>query len=143
MNPAERATAIRIEFGLGIRVDADELAKLLGLTVDTRLFRSPEVQEITVGDRIGVSDRLTASQRRWVIAHGIGHALLHADSPHTVWFHLVDARQHRDLYEMEAEIFAFNLLVDDSLGGLVESWDLSAYCGVPNHKMALRGIAAY
>ena len=142
MNAAVRAKEIRIEFGLRGRVDAEKVADLLGLRVDTRSFRSPEVQEITVGNRIGVSNRLTNNQRRWAIAHGIGHPLLHDASPSHVWLYVAgmtqDELDERDVHEFEAEVFAFNLLVDDTLSGLAESWDLAAYYGVPNSKMALR-----
>jgi len=57
-------------------IDAEDLARREGLNIITWPFLSP-VEEVKVGRNIGVRDNLSSQQRRWDIAHALGHHLLH------------------------------------------------------------------
>lgn len=123
-----RGKELRRELGLRGRVDAEEVARHLGLEVWQWAFRV--LQEIQVDGVIGVAERLEPSWRRWVIAHAIGHWVLHPGNH--LWM-----QEHTQLgrrVEREAEEFAGGLLVDESEAleqGLVETWDLAEHFGVP------------
>ena len=133
MNAEAAGRRIRRQLRLQGRVDVLKTAEQLGLSVDWRVFRGGRVQEITVGDRIAVDPRLPGSHRRWAIAHGIGHAVLHRDSPNHVWLQLQGELPHR--FELEAEHFALHLLVDDSLSaGFYDRSEVAVYFGVPIGK---------
>ena len=76
MKRAQRkALELRRKLGLHGRVDAEAVANILGLDVVPWPMQVQE--EIQMGRYIGVAERLDARWRRWVIAHGIGHWLLH------------------------------------------------------------------
>jgi len=57
-------------------IDAEDLARREGLNIITWPFLPP-VEEVKVGRNIGVRDDLSSQQRRWDIAHALGHHLLH------------------------------------------------------------------
>ena len=81
-----KAAALRRKLGLHGRVDAESVADILGLEVVT--WPMEVQQELQMGRFIGVAERLDARWRRWVIAHAIGHRLLHTGKPP------VDTRPH-------------------------------------------------
>jgi len=75
MNRAQRkAVKLRRKLGLHGRVDAEEVANLLGLIVKPWPLKVQE--EMLMGHFISVAERLDSRWRRWVIAHAIGHNLL-------------------------------------------------------------------
>ena len=127
-----RGRELRRELNLSGRVDAEEVARHLGLEVWQWAFRV--LQEIQIDGVIGVAERLDASWRRWVIAHAIGHWLLHPGNH--LWM-----QEHTLLggrVEREAEEFAGALLVDESEAleqRLVETWDLAEHFGVPEEMV--------
>lgn len=127
-----RGKEIRRELGLRGRVDAEEVANRLGLDVLTWSFQV--LQEMQVDGTIAVARRLDASWRRWVIAHAIGHSILHPGNH--LWM-----QEHTQLgrrVEREAEEFAGALLVDESEAleeGLVEPWNLAEHFGVPEEMV--------
>ena len=93
-----------------------------------------EVHEIIVGRSIAFSDELNDQERRWAIAHGIGHRVLHPGNQ--IWL-----RSRTGLaipFEREAEGFAYGLLVDDAeeleerLGTLAE---VAEHFGIPTHPL--------
>ena len=109
MRAREKGRLLRQKYGLTGAVDAQDLADRLGLRVDLWPLPAAEVHEITRGRRIAVSDELNDQERRWAIAHGIGHRIMHPGN-HS-WL-----RAHTWLtvgWEREAEHFAYGLLVDE------------------------------
>ena len=136
MKRAQRkAAALRRKLGLHGLVDAEAVADILGLEV---VPWPMEVQEeMQMGLYIGVAERLDPRWRRWVIAHAIGHRLLH--SGNHLWI-----RDHTSLggiYEREAEDFARALLMDVAEAmaeGLSELWEVAEHFGVPEEMAWLQ-----
>ena len=136
MNRARlKAEQLRRKLGLRGRVDAEEVANLLGLEVVPWPLEVQE--EMLLGRVIGVAQRLDPRWRRWVIAHAIGHKLLHPGNQ--LWI-----RDHTSLggrYEREAEDFARTLLVDEGEAmeeGLRELWEVAEHFGVPEEFAAFQ-----
>jgi hypothetical protein len=136
MNRARRkAVELRRKLGLRGRVDAEEEANLLGLVVQPWPLAVQE--EMLMGRYIGVAQRLDPRWRRWVIAHAIGHKLLHPGNH--LW-----VRDHTSLggrYEREAEDFARALLMDVAEAmaeGLSELWEVAEHFGVPEEMVVLQ-----
>ena len=136
MNKAQRkAVELRRKLGLRGRVDAEEVAHFLGLEVMLLPMRVQE--EMLMDTYIGVADRLDSRWRRWVIAHAIGHKLLHPGN------HL-RTRIHTNLgepYEQGAENFALALLVDAQEAreeGLRDLWEVAEHFGVPQELVVFQ-----
>ena len=138
MNRAQqRGSELRKELGLRGRVDAEAVANSLGLDVWPWDF---DVQtEVQLDGHVAVAKRLGPEWRRWVIAHAIGHRLLHPGN------HL-ELRTHTDLprrFEREAEDFARALLVDEREAiaeGLVHSWEVAEHFGVPDELVRQQAL---
>ena len=84
-----------------------------------------------------MAERLDARWRRWVIAHAIGHKLLH--SGNHLWIR--DHTSLGGLYEREAEDFARALLMDVAEAmaeGLSELWEVAEHFGVPEEMAWLQ-----
>ena len=136
MKRAQReALKLRRKLKLSGRVDAEAVANMLDMEVVPWPL---DVQEEMQMDRyIGVAERLDSRMRRWVIAHAIGHRLLH--SGNHLWI-----RDHTSLggiYEREAEDFARALLmdVDEAMAeGLSELWEVAEHFGVPQEMAWLQ-----
>ncbi len=136
MKRAQRkARELRRKLKLSGRVDAETVASILGLEVVTWPL---DVQEEMQMDRyIGVAERLDVRWRRWVIAHAIGHRLLH--SGNHLWIR--DHTSLGSLFEREAEDFARALLmdVDEAMAeGLSELWEVAEHFGVPQEMAWLQ-----
>ena len=135
MTPAQRrAREIRRELGLRGRVDAEGVANHLGLEVWTWPFRV--LQEMQTDGAIGVAQRLDAPWRRWVIAHAVGHSLLHPGNH--LWMRDHTLLGHR--VEREADEFAGALLMDglEALEqGISHPWEVAEYFGVPEEMVRL------
>ena len=136
MKRAQRkAAALRRKLGLHGRVDAETVANMVGLEVVPWPLEVQE--EMQMGLYIGVAERLDPRWRRWVIAHAIGHKLLH--SGNHLWI-----RDHTSLggiYEREAEDFARALLMDVAEAmaeGLSELWEVAEHFGVPEEMAWLQ-----
>ena len=136
MNRAQqRASALRRELGLEGRVDAEAVANGLGLEVQP--WPLEVLTELQVDGTVVVAERLEPEWRRWVIAHAIGHQLLHPGNLLLLRDHAVLASR----YEREAEDFAYALLVDEEEAraeGLVDSWEIAEHFGVPDEMVQLR-----
>ena len=136
MKRAQRkAVDLRKKLGLHGRVDAESVANMVGLEV----VRWPmEIQqELQMGRFIGVAERLDARWRRWVIAHAIGHRLLHTGNH--LWIR--DHTSLGGLFEREAEDFARALLMDVAEAmaeGLSELWEVAELFGVPEEMAWLQ-----
>lgn len=130
-----KAAALRRKLGLRGRVDAEAVANMLGLAV--RLWPMQAQGEMQVDGIIGVAEQLEPPWRRWVIAHAIGHRLLHPGNH--IWM-----RRHTSLggkIEREAEQFAGSLLIDVGEAveaGLRHSWEVAEHFGVPEDMVRLQ-----
>ena len=136
MKRAQReALKLRRKLGLSGRVDAEAVANMLDMEVVPWPL---DVQEEMQMDRyIGVAERLDSRMRRWVIAHAIGHKLLHTGNH--LWIR--DHTSLGGLYEREAEDFARALLVDvdEAMAeGLSELWEVAEHFGVPQEMAWLQ-----
>ena len=111
------------------RIDVEAVAQDLGLTIFAWPLRG-RVQEVKVGDAVGVSEGLLPGWRRWAIAHAIGHHQLHPGNH--AWL-----RANTGLatpMERQAEEFAYGLLIDVSEAaeaGMLEDWEVADFFGVP------------
>ena len=136
MKRAQRkAVELRKKLGLQGQVDAEEVANILGLDVVSWPMQVQE--EMQMGRYIGVAERLDARWRRWVIAHAIGHRLLHTGNH--LWIR--DHTSLGGLFEREAEDFARALLMDVREAmeeGLSEVWEVAEHFGVPEELVWLQ-----
>ena len=136
MNKAQRrAVELRRKLGLRGRVDAEEVAHILGLEVMLLPMRVQE--EMLMDTYIGVADRLDSRWRRWVIAHAIGHKLLHPGNHLRTRIH----NHLGDPYERGAENFALALLVDAQEAreeGLRDLWEVAEHFGVPQELVVFQ-----
>ena len=136
MSRAQRkALSLRHQLGLHGEVDVEAVANLLGMEVVT--WPLTVLKEMVIGDYICVARRLDSSWRRWVIAHAIGHRLMHPGN-HT-WIRFHTGLAHR--FEREAEDFACYLLLDVQEAihaGLTESWEIAEHFGVPDELVRLQ-----
>ena len=128
------------------KLDVELMAAALGFEVDTVDFLGKRVQEITIGNHIAVRSTLGYRRRRWAIAHGIGHAIMHRHGNH-VWLQTDERRSQYDTHEREAEDFAHELLIGsrpssrfDSMGDTAE---MSAFFGVPLDKVDSHPVGGF
>ena len=136
MEAEKSAKKLRTRLGLKGRVNVESIAAQLGLHIDERVFLGSKVREITIDNGIAVEVRLGRRGRRWVIAHGIGHILLHGQHTNHVWLNLRNEPINR--FEREAETFTYGLMLDYRQAlhkGPGENLDLATYCGIPASKM--------
>ncbi len=135
----ERGAALRRQLGLQGQVDAEAVAASLGLIV--RRWPFAVLGEMRLGDYIAVANRLEPDWQRWVIAHAIGHRLLHPGNRLHVLLHpgnhlhVHGLANLTDSFEHEADDFARALLVDDEEAiaeRLTRSSEVAEYFGVPD-----------
>ncbi len=130
-----KAVELRKKLGLHGRVDSEAVANILGMEVVPWPMQVQE--EMQMGRYIGVAERLDPRWRRWVVAHAIGHRLLH--SGNHLWIR--DHTSLGSLFEREAEDFARALLmdVDEAMKeGLNELWEVAEHFGVPEEMVLLQ-----
>ena len=136
MNRAQReGTALRRELGLNGRIDAEAVA--VGLGLEVRPWPLEVLKEIQLEGTVAVAERLDPEWRRWVIAHAIGHRLLHPGNHLRLRAHTGVTQR----YEREAGDFARALLVDGHEAqeeGLVHSWEVAEHFGVPDELAKLQ-----
>ena len=139
MNARREAERIRRACRASGRVAIEEVVNLLGMQIDGRRFRGVNLDEIAYRGNIAIGGHLSEPERRWAIAHAIGHRVLHTKG-NQVW--LRTCTQLPDKLEAQAEQFAYHLLID-----LDEAWDeglgtvqeIAAYFGVPADFVAGQG----
>lgn len=94
------------------------------------LYNSPDYTEIVL------NSSLTQSERRATLAHELGHFFLH---PTVTFSMLLTDRQRRSKWELQADRFAADLLVDvDKLPEGIAPWELAERLGVPEALLRLR-----
>ena len=124
----ESGRKFRIDRGLTGRVDVEELAVDLGLTVVTR--EVGQASEALYRGFAAISPALSPQWRRWAIGHAIGHHVLHDGN--NIWLRIHTLLSHS--VERQAEDFALGLLVDveDARAeGLTTAEEFSEFYGVP------------
>ncbi len=134
----QRGATIRRALGLRGQVDAEAVARVLGFSIERRPLLV--LEEMRVGDYIMVADRLEPWWQRWVVAHAIGHCVLHPGNHHWIRRHTDDLAH---AFEREAEDFAYGLLVDpaeEAEEGLNSSWEVAKHFGVPIEVLRQRGL---
>ena len=77
MKALEKGRLLRRKYGLTGHVDMLEMAERLNLSVHVWPLPAHEVHETIIDRRVAVSDELDPQERRWAIAHAIGHRILH------------------------------------------------------------------
>ena len=130
-----RALDLRRKLELSGRVDVVRVASMLEL--DVQLWPLENMEELVVDRFICVARRLEPEWRRWVVAHAIGHRLLHPGNH--IWIRLHTRLAFK--FEREAEEFAGALLMDGSEAvdaGLTNSWEIAEYFGVPEKVVRLQ-----
>ena len=134
MKARDKGRLLRNKYGITGRVDVQNLADRLGLQIDLWHLPPDDVQEVTVGSSIGVSAELDHTERRWAIAHAIGHRILHPGN-----IARLRVRKMQGMpFEREAEQFAYGLLVDEDealaerLPTLVQ---IAEHFGIPMHTL--------
>jgi Zn-dependent peptidase ImmA (M78 family) len=105
-------------------IPVDMLAKLCGATVVYNDFKD-EISGLLFREGgkliIGVASEQSVVRQRFTIAHELGHALLHqisavhVDKSFTVMFRSATSSTAQDIYEIEANTFAAELLMPESL----------------------------
>ena len=126
---------MRRQLGLQGEVDAEAVANRLGCEVVTWPLLT--LEEMASGDAIAVAKRLDPSWRRWVVAHALGHKVLHPGNH--AWMRARTQLGHR--LEREAEEFAGALLMDGrevAERRLLYSWEVAEYFGVPDELVRLQ-----
>ncbi len=86
-----------------------------------------------------MSAELGTAERRWAIAHAIGHHLLHAEA-NAVWLRARTLLPNK--FERQAEDFAFHLLVDleeARTEGLTDAAAIAERYGVPVEMIHIQG----
>ena len=128
---------LRKKLSMHCQVDAEAVANMLGLAVVP--LKLEFLQGLMVDDCIGVANRLAPSWRRWVIAHAIGHRLLHPGNH--MWMRMNTGLGSR--LEREAEDFAHSLRLDvqEVLHvGVANAWEVAEYFGVPEELVLLQAL---
>ena len=101
-------------------------------------FPRAEIHEAKVGWLIGVAEGRSQRERRWDVAHAIGHHVLHPGNQLWLKSQTLLAEPH----ERQAEAFAYGLLVDETEAlreGLTEAWQVAEYFGVPEEMVRVQG----
>lgn len=136
MNRAQRrALQLRRKFGLHGRVDAQAVADMLELEVER--LPMEELQEMKIDDVICIALRFEPEWERWLMAHAIGHELMHPGNH--LWIRRHTGLAHK--YEREADDFAHALLLDVQEvvdRGLSEPWEVAEHFGVPAEVIRLQ-----
>ena len=136
MNRARRrALEIRRLLGLHGRVDAQGVADIL----DLKIKRMPlkRLRELKSDGVICIASRCEPEWARWLMAHAIGHQLMHPGNH--LWINERTGLALR--YEREAEDFADALLLDPHEAveqGLTSSREVADYFGVPEEVIRLQ-----
>ena len=136
MKAEERARELLAHYPGPVPVDVEGIAEGEGLEVVE--WRLHVMEEMFLWPCIAVQRGLSQAWRRWVIAHALGHHLLHRGNQ--LWF-----RRHDDVMrrrqEVQAEQFAAWLLMpQDEVGRLrsLDLWHFAEYFGVPQECVTLR-----
>ena len=133
MNKAQRrAVEFRRKLGLRGQVDAEGVANILGLEVIPWVMQAQE--EMRIDRYMCIAEDLEPDERRWMIAHSIGHWFLHPGNHLWIYKHTSFGGR----IEREANDFACAMLmgVREALGArLTESWEVAEHFGIPDRMV--------
>jgi hypothetical protein len=130
------ALAIRSDYAIhGCPTEHDMLliCKDLAVRVYPDVPFEDDVREVYTGTSIGLKKGLTRGWRRWLLAHALGHHVLHRGGTH-LYVATPTARFFKDKAENQAEVFAGSLLfgaLDAPLHGVRDVMDLARWAEVP------------
>ena len=122
MNKAQRrAVEFRRKLGLRGQVDAEGVANILGLEVIPWVMQAQE--EMRIDRYMCIAEDLEPDERRWMIAHSIGHWFLHPGNHLWIYKHT-----------------SFGGRIErEALGArLTESWEIAEYFGIPDRMVRLQ-----
>ena len=118
-------------------VDIEQLAADQGCEIIEWPFLGP-VTEVKRGKWIGVALGLTVPERRFLIAHALGHDMLHCGNQlaFRLWRDLERRRQDREADEFAARVF----VPDDELVNMIglPSREMAECFGVPDELVVRR-----
>ncbi|MBC8477837.1 MAG: ImmA/IrrE family metallo-endopeptidase [Dehalococcoidia bacterium] len=122
-------------------IDIELLAADQGCNIIEWPFLGP-VKEVKQGKWIGLAPRLAPEERRYLIAHALGHDLLHCGNQLSFrgWQDLSYRKQER-----EADEFAARVLIpdDESLKVIhLSLWEIAEHFGVPE-DLAIRRFTEF
>ena len=136
MNKAQRrAVEFRRKLGLRGQVDAEGVANNLGFEVIPWALRAQE--EMRIDRYMCIAEDLEPDERRWMIAHSIGHWFLHPGNHLWIYKHTSFGGR----IEREANDFACAMLMDveEALDArLTESWEIAEHFGIPDRMVRLQ-----
>lgn len=138
----EKASMIHRSFPeLSVPLDVDWLAELLNCTVKDWPFLPP-VKEVKVGRWIGIASNLEPTERRYLIAHALGHHQMHRGNQLSFkdWQHVCLVKQEREADEWAAHVLIPPYELEGC--GLTDSWDIAEHFGVPE-EVAIRRITDF
>jgi len=134
----ERAMKLHRQYpGLVFPLDMDQLACLEGCEIVDWPLLFP-VKEVKRGCWIGIAMGAGHSERRFLIAHALGHHLLHSGNQLSFY-----GPQKASLWkqEKEADEFAAHLLMPTAMLeeiGNLPAWELAERFGMPEEIVRLR-----
>ena len=136
MNKAQRkAVEFRRKLGLRGQVDAEGVASMLGFEVIPWALQAQE--EMRIDRYMCIAEHLEPDERRWMIAHSIGHWFLHPGNHLWIYKHTSFGGR----IEREANDFACAMLMDveEALDAhLTESWEIAEHFGIPDRMVRLQ-----
>jgi len=138
----EKARSIHRRYhGVSFPLDADWLAETLGCTVKEWPLLHP-VQEVKVGRWIGLANHLESGERRYLIAHALGHHQMHRGNQLSFhdWQRVCVAKQEREADEWAAHV----LIPEMELAKMksIAAWDIAEHFGVPE-ELAQRRVTEF
>ena len=136
MNKAQRkAVELRRKLDLSGQVDAEGVANILGFEVIPWPMQTQE--EMRIDRYICVAEDLEPDERRWMIAHAVGHIQMHPGNHLWIFKHTSFGGR----IEREANDFACAMLMDvqEALEAhLTELWEVAEHFGVPDQMVRLQ-----
>jgi len=138
----EKANDIHRRYpGLSFPVDTEWLAGALGCEVLDWPFQNP-VKEVKAGRWIGLTTNLESGERRYLIAHALGHHQMHRGNQLSFhdWQRVCVAKQEKEADEWAAHV----LMPEKELAKMknVAAWDIAECFGVPE-ELAWRRITEF
>jgi len=117
--------------GLTFPVDMEWLANAEGCECLIWPFLEP-IKEVKQGRWIGIADRLSRKEHRYLIAHALAHHLMHCGNQLSFRDWQTSTRRRQ---EKEADCFAAHILMpENELYRVVNMppWEIAEYFGVPD-----------
>jgi hypothetical protein len=136
LTASHAALTIRTDYAIRHCPSQDDLRQLcadLDVEVEDDAVLVGRVREVYTGDAIVLKKGLPPGWRRWLLAHALGHHVLHPGGTH-LYLANPYARFFQKREENQAEVFAGSLLfgaLDAPLHGVRDVMDLARWAEVP------------